>query len=146
MARPAGSSARRSPRHPWCDRRVTDPFSAFRAAIERGEPDAAVALFVPDCVFHSPIVHKPYVGKEPLRAILRAVVGVFTDFRYVGAYAGETGHVLEFVCRVEDRECQGVDILRGDGDRLTELTVLVRPYSTAALLRERMGALFGAPT
>jgi hypothetical protein len=34
-----------------------------------------------------------------------------------------------------------VDILRGDGERLTELTVLVRPYSAATLLRERMAAL-----
>ncbi len=125
---------------------MTDPFSAFRSAVEEGKPDAAVALFTPDCVFHSPIVHKPYVGREPLRAILRAVVEVFTDFRYTGAYSGETGHVLEFVCRVADRECQGVDILRGDGDRLTELTVLVRPYSAATLLRERMAALLGPPT
>ena len=72
-----------------------------------GKPDAAVALFTPDCVFHSPIVHKPYVGREPLRAILRAVVEVFTDFRYTGAYSGETCHVLEFVCRVADRESRG---------------------------------------
>ena len=124
---------------------MTDPFAAFRTAIEGGEPDAAVALFTPDCVFHSPIVHKPYVGPEPLRAILRAVVHVFADFRYIGAYAGATGHVLEFTCRVGDRECQGVDILRGDGERLTELTVLVRPYSAATLLREQMAALL-APT
>jgi hypothetical protein len=34
-----------------------------------------------------------------------------------------------------------VDILRSDGERLTELTVLVRPYSAATLLRERMAAL-----
>jgi hypothetical protein len=124
---------------------MTDAFADFRAAIERGDPDAAVALFATECVFHSPIVHKPYLGREPLRAILAAVVQVFTDFRYTAAYAGETGHVLEFACRIGDRDCQGVDILRGDGERLTELTVLVRPYSAATLLRERMAALLGGP-
>jgi hypothetical protein len=123
---------------------MTDPFSAFRSAIERGEPDAAVALFTTDCVFNSPIVHRPYVGQEPLRAILRAVAQVFADFHYTGTYAGDTGHVLEFTCRVGDRSCQGVDILRGDGGKLTELTVLVRPYSAATLLRERMAALLAA--
>ena len=120
---------------------VTDPYAAFRDAIERHDPDAAVALFAPDCVFHSPIVHRPYAGPEPLRAILHAVGQVFEDFRYTAEYAGEHGHVLEFACRVGDRDCQGVDILRAEGETLAELTVLVRPYSAATLLRERMAAL-----
>ena len=106
-----------------------DLASAFRAAVERGDADAATALFAPDCVFNSPIVHRPYVGPVPLRAALGAVLQVFACFRYTGAYFGG------------DRECQGVDILRGDDERLTELTVLVRPYSAATLLREQMAAL-----
>ena len=116
-------------------------YSDFRAAVEAGDVDAAVALFSPDVVFHSPVVHRPYVGREALRAILSAVMVVFDDFRYTGSYEGGTGHVLEFACRVGDRELQGVDILRGSGGRLTELTVLVRPYSAATLLSERMAAL-----
>lgn len=116
-------------------------YSSFRAAVEAKDVDAAVALFASDAVFHSPVVHKPYVGREALRAILSAVTVVFEDFRYTGSYSGDTGHVLEFACRVGDRELQGVDILRSAGDQLTELTVLVRPYSAATLLRERMAAL-----
>lgn len=115
-------------------------YAAFRTAIEGKDVDAAVALFSPDAVFHSPVVHRPYVGREPLHAILSAVMVVFEDFRYTGSYGGDTGHVLEFACRVGDRELQGVDILRGDAGQLTELTVLVRPYSAATLLRERMAA------
>jgi hypothetical protein len=122
---------------------VNDLSNAFRAAIGRGDTDAAVALFAPDCVFNSPIVHRPYIGPAPLRAVLDAVLQVFADFRYTGAYSGETGHVLEFTCRIGERECHGVDILRDNGERLTELTVLVRPYSAATLLRERMAALLG---
>ena len=120
---------------------MDDLAAAFRAAIGRGDAEAATALFAPDCVFNSPIVHRPYVGPAPLRAVLGAATRVFADFRYTGVYAGEGGHVLEFACRIGDRECQGVDILRGDGGRLTELTVLVRPYSAATLLREQMAAL-----
>ncbi len=92
-------------------------------------------------VFHSPVVHRPYVGRHALRAILSAVGQVLSDFRYTGSYAGDTGHVLEFACRVGDRECQGVDMLRGTDSALTGLTVLVRPYSAATALRERMAAL-----
>ena len=120
---------------------MDDLAAAFRAAIERGDADAATALFASDCVFNSPIVHRPYVGSAPLSAVLGAVLRVFADFRYTGEYSGGSGHVLEFACRIGDRECQGVDILRSDGERLTELTVLVRPYSAATLLRERMAAL-----
>lgn len=114
--------------------------AAFRAAVESGDPDAAADLFAPDAVFLSPVVHAPYAGREALRQILRAVTVVFEDFRYTAEYAGEHGHVLEFACRVGDRELQGVDILRGDRP-FTELTVLVRPYSAATALRTRMAEL-----
>ena len=120
---------------------MSDPYAAFRAAIETGDVDAAVALFAPDAVFHSPIVHRPYVGREALRALLPAVAEVFEDFRYTGSYGGDDAHVLRFATRVGDRELEGVDILSGAGGVLTELTVMVRPYSAATALRERMAAL-----
>lgn len=116
--------------------------AAFRAAIERHDIDAAVALFAPDVVFRSPVVHTPYVGHDALRAVLGAVVTVFEDFRYTAEYSGPDGHVLEFACRVGKFDLQGVDILRGPGP-LTELTVLVRPYSAITALRERMAAALG---
>ena len=122
---------------------MTDPFAAFRAAVEAGDVDAAVDLFAPDAVFHSPVAHRPYVGREPLRAVLTAVFTVFADFRYTGSYGGGDGHVLRFTTRVGDRELEGVDILEADGGRLTGLTVLVRPYSAATALRDRMAALLG---
>jgi hypothetical protein len=116
------------------------PAAAFRAAVESRDVEAAVALFTEDCVFHSPVVHAPYTGREALRAVLSAVVEVFEDFRYTAEYAGPDGHVLEFACRVGQRDLQGIDILRGAGP-LTELTVLVRPYSAATALRTRMAEL-----
>lgn len=118
-----------------------DAADRFRKAVEDGDVDAAVALFAPDAVFHSPIVHRPSVGPDPLRAVLDAVLRVFEGFRYAAEYGGPDGHVLEFHARVDGLDLQGVDILRGDGDVLTELTVLVRPHSAATALRERMAAL-----
>lgn len=124
---------------------MTDPYQAFRTAVLDGDVDAAVALFAQDAVFHSPVVHRPYVGREALRAILAAVTTVFEDFHYTAEYGSSDtdgdGHVLVFEARVGEREIQGVDILRGVDGVLTELTVLVRPYSAATALRERMAAL-----
>jgi hypothetical protein len=116
--------------------------------VESGDIEAAVELFAEDAVFHSPVVHRPYVGREPLRAILRAVFTVFEDFRYVAEYSAdsnegdaETGHVLRFRAQVDGRDLEGVDILVSDSEKITELTVLVRPYSATTALRERMAAL-----
>ena len=120
---------------------MSDPFAAFRAAVERDDIDTAVGLFADDVVFHSPVVHRPYVGREALRAILGAVTTVFEDFRYTGSYGGADGHVLRFSARVGDRELEGVDVLTASDGVLTELTVMVRPYSAATALRERMAAL-----
>lgn len=116
---------------------------AFRAAVESGDMAAAVALFRDDVQFLSPIVHRPYQGREALHGILNAVFTVFEDFRYVREFGGEQGHVLEFEARIGDRAVHGVDILRAEDGQLVELTVMVRPYSAATLLRERMGALLG---
>ncbi|HEX4357088.1 MAG TPA: nuclear transport factor 2 family protein [Pseudonocardia sp.] len=116
----------------------------FRAAVEAGDLDAAVAQFADDVVFNSPVVFRQYQGKEALRPLLAAVFHVFQNFRYTAEYAGESGHVLEFAAEVGGRDLQGVDIVRGGADAeapLTELTVLTRPYSATTALREQMAAL-----
>jgi len=79
---------------------VSDLPLAFRTAVEARGGDAAVSLFAEDVTFLSPVVHRPYVGREPLRAILGAVITVFEDFRYTGSYSGDDGHVLAFAARV----------------------------------------------
>ena len=117
---------------------------AFRSAVERGDHEAAVALLAPDVTFHSPIVHRTYQGRAAVAPVLSAVVTVFEDFRYTAEYvsADGSGAVLAFSCRVGERDLDGVDILRfgADGD-IVEFTVMVRPYSAATALRERMAAL-----
>ena len=55
----------------------------FRAAIEARDIDAAVALLSDQVVFNSPIVFTPYRGRDAVAVILRAVIEVFEDFRYV---------------------------------------------------------------
>ena len=115
---------------------------AFRAAVEARDVEAMEAALHRDVVFRSPAVFKPYVGREATMAVLQHVVDVFEDFRYTAEYAGPDGHVLEFACRVGRFDLQGVDVLRGSGP-LTELTVLVRPYSAITALRDRMAEILG---
>lgn len=49
---------------------MNDPCTAFRQAIEGRDVDAAVRLFSDDVRFFSPVVHKAYVGHEPLLKIV----------------------------------------------------------------------------
>jgi len=112
----------------------------FRAAVERADMDAAVALLADDVVFRSPAVFKPYEGRETVATILRTVFGVFEDFRYTDELAGDDAHGLVFEARVGDRSLQGIDLLRTDADgRIAEFTVMIRPASGLIAVAERMG-------
>jgi len=115
---------------------------AFRAAIENHDLDATLDVFAEDVAFHSPIVFKTYHGKDELRLVLAGVLQVLEDFAYVGDYRSQEGAVLHFRARIDDRELDGIDMLRFRADGLCDdFTVMVRPYSAASLLRERMAAL-----
>ncbi|HEX9697290.1 MAG TPA: nuclear transport factor 2 family protein [Actinomycetota bacterium] len=115
---------------------------AFKAAVEARDLDALMAVFADDVTFHSPIVFKPYHGKDELRFVLAGVMQVFEDLRYVGRYESDSGGVLHFQARVGDRDVDGIDMLEfGSDGRCHRFTVMVRPYSGATALRERMAAL-----
>lgn len=118
---------------------------AFRRAAETKDFAAAGELFAEDVVFRSPVVFKPYEGREALLVLLGAVVRVFEDFRYVEQVEEGNTAVLVFEARVDDRDVQGVDILRfGPDGRVRELVVMVRPMSGMHALAERMRALLEA--
>ena len=113
----------------------------FRAAIEAGDIDAAVALLAEDVVFRSPVVFTPYRGREAVRPILHAVSQVFEDFSYVREIGSPDAadHALVFRARVGDKELEGSDFLHmADDGSIDELTVMVRPLSAALALAEIM--------
>ena len=113
----------------------------FRAAAESKDFSAIDELFAEEVRFRSPVVFKPYEGRDAVAMILGAVVQVFEDFRYTDQVEmGETA-TLAFSARVGDRELDGIDLLRFDPDgRVRELAVYVRPISGVNALAEAMKA------
>src|SRR5436305_10208294 len=115
----------------------------FRTAVENRDLDATRELLAHDVVFRSPIVHKPYEGRDVVAMLLSAVSRVFEDFRYdreIGA-DGAADHALVFRARVGDREVEGCDFLHTREDGLVdELMVMVRPLSGAHALADAMKA------
>ena len=120
----------------------------FRAAIEAGDLDAAVALLHDDVVFRSPVVFTPYRGRLVTGTILRTVVEVFEDFRYVREIGAPDAddHALIFRCRIGDREIEGADFLHQNADgRIDEFTVMVRPLQAVQAVADAMKARLSTP-
>jgi hypothetical protein len=117
----------------------------FRSAVEARDPDAMAATLADDVVFRSPVAFKPYPGKAIVAAILRGVLRVFEDFRYVRELTGTDGrdHALVFEARIGDVTVEGCDFLHVDENGLIdELTVMVRPLSAAQTLAAAMADQF----
>jgi SnoaL-like domain len=112
----------------------------FKQAVEARDFDAAIECLAPDVTFNSPVAHKPFEGKEAVGGVLRAVSETFEDFEYTDELQAGDVHALVFKARVGDKQLQGLDLLRMNGDGLIEdFTVMVRPASGLMALGEAMG-------
>ena len=120
----------------------------FRRAVEEHDEAAIQALLAEDVVFTSPVAFKPYVGKPMTAALLRGVLRVFEDFRYVREIHDGNGrdHALVFEAGISGApgvKITGCDFLHFNDDGLIDdFMVMVRPLSGAKALSEAMGAQF----
>jgi hypothetical protein len=116
----------------------------FRHAVEAGDVDAAIASLAEDVVFRSPVVFREYQGREVVGTILRAVFGVFKDFRYDAELHGDGQTALVFRAKVGEKDLHGIDLgeVNAAGE-VTRLTVFVRPFSAATALKDAMQAALG---
>jgi hypothetical protein len=112
---------------------------AFTSAVESWDRDALAAALADDVSFRSPVVFKPYEGREATLAVLDAVSRVFEDFTYIDRIEGERTAALIFRARVGERELEGLDHLTFDDEgQITELRVMVRPMTGMQALAEAM--------
>lgn len=115
--------------------------NAFRAAVEAGDLAAMEEALHPDVVFRSPVVFKPYEGRDAVMHLLRTVFEVFEDFEYTDELEGDGTHALVFKANVGDKSVEGLDHLTIDGEGLvTQLVVMVRPLSGQIALAQEMGS------
>jgi hypothetical protein len=111
----------------------------FRRAAEAKDFSAIDELFSESVEFRSPVVFKPYEGREAVAMLLGAVVQVFEDFRYTDQVETADAAALAFSARVGDRELDGIDFLHFDSEgRVDRMAVYVRPMSGVNALAEAM--------
>lgn len=108
------------------------------------DPQAISAILHDDCVFESPVVHKPQLGKA-ITAKYLAAAG-FTlgndSFRYVGEWHRENSAILEFTTEIDGIAINGIDMISCDDDGLiTHFKVMVRPLKAVNMLHQKMGEM-----
>ena len=120
----------------------------FRAAVEHGTSITLPELFHEHAVFRSPVLFKPYEGRDQVLRVLRAaeqVLGIGGKFRYVHQLEDPDDRVaiLEFATEVGGKQVEGIDKLTFDEDGLiTELKVMIRPASALQLVGAKMAEEF----
>lgn len=120
----------------------------FRAAVEDGDIGSAEELFSEAAVFRSPVVFKPYEGREQVMNVLRAaerVLGAGGEFRYLHQLEDPHDRVamLEFATAIDGRHVEGIDKLTFDeAGQIVELKVLIRPASALQAVGAKMAEEF----
>ncbi len=100
------------------------------------------SIIHPDVVFRSPMVYKPYHGRDTLVFVLSQVIEIFEDFTYHRELMSDDGRsaFLEFTANIGDKSLKGLDLITFDADgKITEFEVLIRPMSGLMVLAEQMG-------
>jgi hypothetical protein len=116
----------------------------FRAAVEQRRISRAPELFHEDAAFRSPVLFKPYEGRDEVLKVLQAaerVLGIGGRFRYVHQLEEPDDRVaiLEFATEVNGKHVEGIDKLTFDADGLiTELKVMIRPASALQAVAAQM--------
>ena len=118
------------------------PLAAWHAIAESRDPAGLDALLAEDVVFRSPAVHTPQEGKAITTAYLSAAITVLgPTLTYVREWYADDSAVLEFRAELDGLTVHGIDMLTWNADgRLTDFTVMVRPFKGLQKLMELMAA------
>lgn len=126
-----------------------DTLAAWHALVHAPSKSALDELLADEVVFHSPVVHRPQVGKAITGQYLAAALQVLCDpsFRYVREFRGTRSAVLEFEVTLAGIHVNGVDMLEWNADgRITDFKVMLRPLKAIQLVQERMAAQLAVRT
>ena len=119
-----------------------DGAKEFRLGVEARDLERMMATFAEDARLFSPAYRKPFEGKEAIEMLLSVLLGTFEDFTYTDEFTAVDGSTaLIFTARVGYLELQGLDLIRVATDgRISELTVMIRPFKALEVLMERVAA------
>jgi hypothetical protein len=118
------------------------PVAAWRRVAESRDPAGLAELLADDVVFRSPAVHTPQEGKRLTTDYLTAAIAVLgPTLTYRRQWYADRNAVLEFEAELDGLTVHGIDMLQWNDDgRLTEFTVMIRPFKGLDKLVEKVAA------
>lgn len=123
---------------------MTDPVHRWHAYVDSRDPADLSAIIAEECVFESPVVHSPQVGKAITEKYLLSALQVLNNdsFRYEGEWRADRSAVLEFACEIDGIRINGVDMIWwNEAGLITRFKVMVRPLKAINMLHQKMGEM-----
>ncbi|MBI5907298.1 MAG: nuclear transport factor 2 family protein [Burkholderiales bacterium] len=118
----------------------THPITLWHQLVQARDHQGLDEILAENVVFHSPIVHTPFVGK----AILTAAFHLFFNesFRYVRELISDHDAILEFEVEIDGITVNGVDMIKwNDAGKFVEFKVMLRPLKAVNLIHQKMAAI-----
>lgn len=114
----------------------------WHEVMRSGDMESLFQLIHPDCIFLSPVVHTPQVGRDITFAYLSAATGVLSEgFEYTREVVDGDHAVLEFTTTVNGVYVNGIDMITFRDDKIIEFKVMVRPLKAVNEVHRQMGAM-----
>ena len=123
---------------------TADVITRWHRVVEAKDSRGLNELLADDVVFHSPVVHRPQVGKAITHRYLSAALAVLNNesFRYAREIVSDHDAILEFVVEIEGITVNGVDMITwNDSGEIVDFKVMVRPLKAINLLHQKMAAM-----
>ena len=121
---------------------MTAAFDRWIRMMEVGSHEGLWELLDPDCVFWSPVVHTPQVGRPISHAYLSAAGEVFHDgFHYTRTVVQGDQGVFEFECVMDGIKVNGVDMITIRDGLIVDFKVMVRPLKAINMVHQKMMAM-----
>ncbi len=116
----------------------------WHAVVAEGSAAEDLAAIIhEDAVFHSPVVHRPQLGRAIVVAYLSAAGQTLgnASFEYVRELVDGENAMLEFTTEIDGIHVNGIDLIRFDADGLiVDFKVMVRPLKAVNKVWESMAA------
>ncbi len=149
MAFAVGCGADESPSAAQQGGTVKPALETLRSAFEAADPAPILAAFADDVQLHSPALMSPpdYRGRDVVGQIVTLAMRAIESVRVTDLLPSsdaQTGGAV-FQARIGGLPAQGIVMLRSKDNRVTELTLLIRPLAALRAFVTRMGELGAQP-
>ncbi|MGW3964163.1 nuclear transport factor 2 family protein [Amycolatopsis sp. NPDC005003] len=128
--------------------RTSSICAAFEAAAVAGDLPALERMLTGDVVLRSPVMPKPYQGREAVMGLLSALSVALDEIKYpeqpMAAGTGDRQrYALQFEARVDGKVVHGMDVLTVKNDLIHEIVVYARPMPALMTLARAVGKAGG---